>query len=272
MYFNARYYSHYLNRWLQPDSIVPDAGNPQDLNRYSFVRNNPLKYTDPTGHYVCSGYNEQWGSQTCYDMVNTWLDFLYKFGGDEGKQLVEQFRASDAEWTIEFVFASLNGPAGQTDITNKRIKLEIGNETSRSYTVLGEQSARLGHELVHLLRQNALDNGTARSEKEAYDVQARLLSNMGITPTSETDPVLFVAPLAPDDLEGVSYWVGAPTTIDLYRAVVGGLGAPVARPLVVAYQAVTNCYGSVCIVPGGTDAHYNPPTVSTREGPAPRRR
>jgi RHS repeat-associated protein len=270
--YNARYYSPYLNRWLQPDSIVPDAGNPQDLNRYSFVRNNPLKYTDPTGHYVCSGYNEQWGSQTCYDMVNTWLDFLYKFGGDEGKQLVEQFRASDAEWTIEFVFASLNGPAGQTDITNKRIKLEIGNETSRSYTVLGEQSARLGHELVHLLRQNALDNGTARSEKEAYDVQARLLSNMGITPTSETDPVLFVAPLAPDDLEGVSYWVGAPTTIDLYRAVVGGLGAPVARPLVVAYQAVTNCYGSVCIVPGGTDAHYNPPTVSTREGPAPRRR
>ncbi len=25
-------------------------GNPQSLNRYSYVLNNPLKYTDPTGH------------------------------------------------------------------------------------------------------------------------------------------------------------------------------------------------------------------------------
>jgi len=29
---------------------VPQAGNPQALNRYAYVRNNPLKYNDPTGH------------------------------------------------------------------------------------------------------------------------------------------------------------------------------------------------------------------------------
>jgi hypothetical protein len=34
----------------QPDTIVPDPANPQDWNRYSYARNNPLKYTDPTGH------------------------------------------------------------------------------------------------------------------------------------------------------------------------------------------------------------------------------
>jgi RHS repeat-associated protein len=48
--FNARFYSPYLNRWLSPDTIVPDPSNPQSLNRYSYVRNNPLRYTDPTGH------------------------------------------------------------------------------------------------------------------------------------------------------------------------------------------------------------------------------
>jgi len=28
--------------------------NPQALNRYSYVQNNPLRYTDPTGHWTFS--------------------------------------------------------------------------------------------------------------------------------------------------------------------------------------------------------------------------
>jgi hypothetical protein len=43
----------YLNRWTQPDSIVPDLSNPQSLNRYSYVINSPLNNTDPTGHDIC---------------------------------------------------------------------------------------------------------------------------------------------------------------------------------------------------------------------------
>jgi RHS repeat-associated protein len=53
MYFNARWFLPYLNRWAQPDSIVPDQYNPLDWDRYSYVRNNPLKYTDPSGHQIC---------------------------------------------------------------------------------------------------------------------------------------------------------------------------------------------------------------------------
>jgi hypothetical protein len=43
-------YPPYLNHMTQPDTIVPDPANPQDWNRYSYTRNNPLRYTDPTGH------------------------------------------------------------------------------------------------------------------------------------------------------------------------------------------------------------------------------
>jgi RHS repeat-associated protein len=52
-FYNARYYDPMLGRFIQPDSIVPEPGNPQSLNRYSYVLNNPLRYTDPTGY--CAG-------------------------------------------------------------------------------------------------------------------------------------------------------------------------------------------------------------------------
>jgi hypothetical protein len=55
MYFRARYYSGLLGRFIQADTIVPGAGNPQNLNRYAYVSNNPLKYIDPSGHDPCTG-------------------------------------------------------------------------------------------------------------------------------------------------------------------------------------------------------------------------
>jgi hypothetical protein len=46
-------YSSALGRWLSPDTIVSQPGNPQDLNRYAYVLGNPLRYTGPTGHREC---------------------------------------------------------------------------------------------------------------------------------------------------------------------------------------------------------------------------
>lgn len=37
------------------DTVVPNVTNPQSLNRYSYVLNNPSRYTDPTGHRVDDG-------------------------------------------------------------------------------------------------------------------------------------------------------------------------------------------------------------------------
>jgi RHS repeat-associated protein/uncharacterized repeat protein (TIGR01451 family) len=46
----ARWYDPYIDQWIEPDSIVPDPGKPQSLNRYSYSNSNPLRYTDPSGH------------------------------------------------------------------------------------------------------------------------------------------------------------------------------------------------------------------------------
>jgi RHS repeat-associated protein len=49
-YYGARYYDPTIGRFISPDTIVPDYSDPQSLNRYSYVRNNPLGYIDPDGH------------------------------------------------------------------------------------------------------------------------------------------------------------------------------------------------------------------------------
>jgi len=52
-FYVSRWYDPAVGRFLQADSIVPGAGNPQAFNRYSYVLNSPLKYIDPTGHRAC---------------------------------------------------------------------------------------------------------------------------------------------------------------------------------------------------------------------------
>jgi RHS repeat-associated protein len=56
-YFGARYYASTMGRFLSPDwasdpTAVPYASytNPQSLNLYGYMRNNPLGGTDPDGH------------------------------------------------------------------------------------------------------------------------------------------------------------------------------------------------------------------------------
>ena len=52
VYLRARHYHPVLGRFLQRDSFGGFVKQPQSLNRYSYVYNNPLIYIDPSGHYA----------------------------------------------------------------------------------------------------------------------------------------------------------------------------------------------------------------------------
>jgi RHS repeat-associated protein len=60
-WYGSRWYDDYLNRWCQPDSIIPDPYNPADFDRYSYVRNNPVRYNDPSGHWTEDELDEALG-------------------------------------------------------------------------------------------------------------------------------------------------------------------------------------------------------------------
>lgn len=46
---NGRIYDPQIGRFMSADPIIQDIGDSQALNRYSYVRNNPLNLVDPTG-------------------------------------------------------------------------------------------------------------------------------------------------------------------------------------------------------------------------------
>ena len=62
-HMNGRVEDAILGRFLSPDPQTPNPRNTQSWNRYSYVNNNPLSYTDPTGF-------EGKPSMTCIDNCN----------------------------------------------------------------------------------------------------------------------------------------------------------------------------------------------------------
>ena len=49
IHMNGRVYDPVLGRFLSPDPLVQAPYDSQTWNRYSYARNNPLRYTDPSG-------------------------------------------------------------------------------------------------------------------------------------------------------------------------------------------------------------------------------
>jgi RHS repeat-associated protein len=51
MYYVGRYYDQALARFISPDPFVPARFDPQSLNRYGYVLNNPANIVDPSGYF-----------------------------------------------------------------------------------------------------------------------------------------------------------------------------------------------------------------------------
>ncbi len=68
---NARLYDPQIGRFMAADSVVQNPYDAQDLNRYTYVVNNPLSETDPTGN--CHGMLECVGDAYLDLVVPNWV-------------------------------------------------------------------------------------------------------------------------------------------------------------------------------------------------------
>jgi RHS repeat-associated protein len=77
-YYGARYYGNGLSRFITPDwSAAPvpvpyaDLNNPQTLNQYAYVHNNPMSYGDPDGHCCDLQYAWDFGAGAVRGVVSS---------------------------------------------------------------------------------------------------------------------------------------------------------------------------------------------------------
>ncbi|MGS0535662.1 RHS repeat domain-containing protein [Pseudoalteromonas sp. SaAl2] len=54
IHMNGRVYDYNLGRFMSVDPIIQSPTNSQSINPYSYIMNNPLSGTDPTGYASCS--------------------------------------------------------------------------------------------------------------------------------------------------------------------------------------------------------------------------
>jgi RHS repeat-associated protein len=85
-FFSFRYMSSAQGRFTSPDEPFAgwDQHDPQSFNLYSYVQNNPLRYTDADGHDRQICVNDEKGEQQCVTLTDAQYQNLYQ--AQNGKQ------------------------------------------------------------------------------------------------------------------------------------------------------------------------------------------
>jgi hypothetical protein len=96
--------SPYINHFIQPDTIIPNPSNPQDWNRYGYARNNPLKYTDPSGHKACDGAGMD-GACDQSNIASTTLQMKVELKKSFGVKLKGKWKDKEVEAAYQGVYA-----------------------------------------------------------------------------------------------------------------------------------------------------------------------
>ncbi len=144
IHMNGRGYDYNLGRFLSVDPIIKSPGNSQAINPYSYIGNNPLSGTDPTG-YECSGESQ----------VNDCLADIKVGEGDliknaDGETIGHIKNDGDGKFTITRKYNGggsrqfdANGPATQKGTEPSQID-QINGQLDLAKGMMSEQMNKAG--------------------------------------------------------------------------------------------------------------------------------
>lgn len=122
-FYNARHYDPEIARFVTADSVVPEQTSMQSWNRFSYVRNNPIIYKDPTGHKETSMWEKvKTGAAQLFESTKRTASQTFK----ETKNLYKKTVQAVNDKTQEF--------CDYIDEKSKKPIFELGEKT---YNVIG---------------------------------------------------------------------------------------------------------------------------------------
>ena len=151
-YFGARYYGSNIGRFASVDPVALAKQrllDPQQLNLYGYVRNNPLTLLDPTGETI------ECKTEECRDKLGKYLSSLDP--DSEELKTFNQLNDSETNYVLNFSDSdSKDGKnnEGEVGFDGSNVILNVNNVGAgrESYSLSG----RIGHELEH---GRQVDNG-----------------------------------------------------------------------------------------------------------------
>jgi hypothetical protein len=136
---NGRVYDPELARFVSADPFIQYASYSQSYNRYSYVLNNPLSFTDPTGFYSINQFkkdisnagdsiNNAWDSATAYVREKVTPEVygyamaaigltMIAFGNPYGYYVFASGVASIDQGNYNFMIGSVDGESEKSDAT-----------------------------------------------------------------------------------------------------------------------------------------------------------
>ena len=188
----GRYYDPQLARFIQPDNVIPNIFDPESYNRYEYCRNNPLRFTDPSGHSwydyipgVGPGVAEYQGNQA--------LNAMAVRLGDQCGTGWQSYNEMRGDLYGNATAGNISEIAGVAKITGGTVDLyttaaqeiatvgigtaaaaitrvgRAGAEEAAANTAVRQGEKSVGEEGANLTRQTSkIDRGAFRSEREIF--------------------------------------------------------------------------------------------------------
>ncbi|QLC67022.1 VCBS repeat-containing protein [Flavobacterium sp. LPB0248] len=133
---NARLYDPKLHRFLQPDNNIQDPFNTQNYNRYGYVMNNPLRYTDPSGEF--------------WNVVFGYLFAAYVKGAYESGGQLNPGKWNSNAWTSAFAGAASGAASSYTTgVVNNYL------DNYNNKPALGSSAIGSGYDLPSFVENNS---------------------------------------------------------------------------------------------------------------------